>query len=414
MADKGFDRFFPTSCLVTGFDIIFFWVARMMMMGLQETKQVPFKHIYIHAIVRDKLGRKMSKSLGNGIDPLEMIDTYGADAFRFTLAAGSGYNRGLNLDPERIGGYRNFINKIWNAFRFIHPFMEEAPGTIESIENLSHHERWILSELNTLAKVVNESMDEYRYDDACQAIYAFVYERFCSWFIELSKKVLYGENETDKSRRIRVLKVAFKKILALLHPFSPYITEELWMYVKNDSDDLLIVTEYPEHNPAYDFPEDQTQMSAFIEVVTQIRNVRASVGIKPKDKVAVQFFSDHQELTTYFQQQELGFSELAKVDKIDFLPKSEIRPGKSAMGATPHTEIFIPLEGVIDITEQVARLEKDLAKNTSVWEKFNKKLSNPNFVANAKPEVVHDNQEKAQAMKDKIDAIEKSLQLFKN
>ena len=414
MKAKGFDRFFPTTCLVTGFDIIFFWVARMMMMSLQAKKQIPFKHIYIHAIVRDKFGRKMSKSLGNGIDPLEMIETYGADAFRFTLAAGSGYNRGLNLDPERIGGYRNFINKIWNAFRFIHPFIEAAPSTLENISDLDHHERWILSELNAMTKEVNNSMDEYRYDDACHAIYAFVYERFCSWFIELSKKVLYGENERNKARRVRVLKFAFKKILALLHPFSPYITEELWMYVKDESDDLLIIAEYPEYDEISHFPKDQSQMSAFIEVVTQIRNLRANVGIKPKDKVHVQFYSDHQELTNYFAQQELGFSELAKVESLSFFSKNSERPKKSAMGATTHTEIFIPLEGVIDIEEQITQLEKDLAKNTSVWEKFNKKLSNPKFIDNAPTEVVQENKEKAQAMKEKIDAIQKSLELFKN
>lgn len=414
MQEKGFDKFFPTSCLVTGFDIIFFWVARMMMMSLKQKNSVPFKHIYIHAIVRDKLGRKMSKSLGNGIDPLEMIEAYGADAFRFTLAAGSGYNRNLNLDPERIGGYRNFINKIWNAFRFIHPFMEEAPSTIEDMSDLDHQERWILSELNSVAKEVNQSMDEYRYDDACHAVYAFIYERFCSWFIELSKKVLYGDNEIAKARRVRVLKYSFKRVLALLHPFTPYITEELWMYVKDENDDLLIVAEYPEFDKDFDFPEDQSDMNSFIEVVTSIRNLRASVGIKPKDRVNVQLFTDNADLAEYFKSQTLGLSELAKVDGLSIDAKSADRPGKSVMGATAHTEVFIPLEGIIDIEEQVARLEKDLEKTKAVWSKFDKKLSNERFVASAPAAVVQENKDKAKAMEEKIESIQKSLALFKS
>lgn len=283
MKEKKFDTFYPTSVLVTGDDIIFFWVARMMMMGQKFTKTVPFDKVYIHAIVRDKLGRKMSKSLNNGIDPLDMVAEYGADAFRFTLAAGSGYNRGLNLDPERIGGYRNFINKIWNAYRFISPHLDNT--TNELPKDLDHHERWIIGELNSVSKVMNESMEEFRYDDSCSAIYQFVYDKFCSWFIELSKTTLESNNAEEKIRRATVLKFVFRKIVALLHPMIPFITEELWSFLKEEDESLLIIQDYPEFDAKIDFSKDQEMMEKFMETVSAVRNLRASVNIKPKEQV---------------------------------------------------------------------------------------------------------------------------------
>lgn len=413
MEEKGFERFYPTSCLVTGFDIIFFWVARMMMMGLEETKKVPFKHVYIHAIVRDKLGRKMSKSLGNGIDPLEMIETYGADAFRFTLAAGSGYNRTLNLDPERIGGYRNFINKIWNAFRFIHPFIDEAPGNCPDLDTLDHHERWILAELNEIVRDVNLSMDEYRYDDACSAIYSFIYERYCSWFIELSKKRLHGEDLEAKARRVQVLKYGFRQIVALLHPFAPYITEELWMYLKEENEDLLIVHDFPEWDVSLEFNSDRENMNHFIETVTHIRNLRASVDIKPKDVAAVNLYTDKEDLKAYFKENELGFSELAKATPISVFSKNDDRPEKSVMSATTVTEIFLPLEGV-DLNEQIDRLEKELKKAQEGLSKFEKKLSNTRFTDNAPADVVAETRQKAEAMQEKVQSLQTNLSSFRS
>lgn len=412
MEEKGFDRFYPTSCLVTGFDIIFFWVARMMMMGLKSTGKVPFEHIYIHAIVRDKIGRKMSKSLGNGIDPLEMIETYGADAFRFTLAAGSGYNRGLNLDPERIGGYRNFINKIWNAFRFIHPFLEEASSTLPEAKELDLHERWILAELNDVMATVNASMDEYRYNDACQSIYTFIYERFCSWFIELSKKPLHGDDLTLRERRVRVLKVGFREVVTMLHPFTPYITEELWLYLKEEGEDLLIVQDFPEACDEHRFPEERARMNHLIEMVTHIRNLRASVGIKPKDTVSAQIFTDHEEIVEVVQGNALGFSELAKATPVEVFSKSEARPPKSIFSATTHCEIFLSLEGVIDLKEQVSRIRKDLEKAQQGLAKFEKKLGNSRFTDHAPPEVVQDTRDKAEAMREKIASLENNLTHF--
>ncbi len=412
MKERGFDTFYPTSVLVTGFDIIFFWVARMMMMGEKFTSKVPFHKTYIHAIVRDKQGRKMSKSLGNGIDPIEMVETYGADAFRFTLAAGSGYNRGLNLDSERIGGYRNFINKIWNAYRFIQPYLELAGNELP--KDLDQQEKWILSELNNTSKIMNESIEDFRFDDSCQALYAFIYDSFCSWFIELSKNTLNGDNTEEKQRRATVLKYCFRNIVALLHPFSPFITEELWSDLKSEDESLLIQQEYPEYSEDMNFAKEQDNMNKLIEIVSNTRFLRQSVNIKPKEEVNIKLFTDENDLTRFLNDNLAGIKDLAKANDVQILSKESARPDKSIMKATTHTEIFLPLEGVIDLTQQVSRLEKDLLKATKEYEKYEKKINNEKFIANAKPEVVQEVKEKASELKEQIDSIKDRINTFKN
>lgn len=413
MAEKKFNTFFPNSVLITGFDIIFFWVARMMMMSLQTQNQVPFNDTYIHAIVRDKLGRKMSKSLGNGIDPFDMIDQYGTDAFRFALASGAGYNRNINLDPERIGGYRNFINKVWNAYRFIQPHLEAGSAKISDMKKLDHHERWILAELNTTTKVMNEAFEMYRYDDASAAVYSFVYDKYCSWFIELSKNILNADNAETKAQRISVLKFVFRKILALLHPITPFITEELWSHLKEDNEDLLIAQSYPEFDSSLEFKDDQDQMNKFVEVVTGIRNLRASVNIKPKDEVSVELFTDHQDLINYFRKNLVNFQELARVKELKVGNKELNRPNKSIMNIMTHTEIFIPLDGVIDLKEQVARLEKELNKTLGEYKKYEARLNNESFMKNA-PENVRDEViQNEQELGEKVKSLQENIAQFK-
>ena len=430
MKAKGFDRFFPFSTLITAFDIIFFWVARMMMMSLKSVENIPFERVYIHAIIRDKFGRKMSKSLGNGIDPLEMVKIYGADAFRFTLLAGSGYNRTLNLDTARIDGYRHFINKLWNAFRFIYPFLSEARKDgkngkdgenevkVEDIKNkLVHHERWILSELNVLIDRVNKSFNEFRFDEASSAIYSFTYEKFCSWFIELSKKNLYGEDADAKRQRIAVLKFCLKKMLALLHPITPFITEELWGYLKEEGEDLLIVQDYPqfEKNFAIISDSDGRQMNEFIEVVVALRNLRESVRMKPREVIDVCLYSDDSQLLRYYEHNTVNFKTLAKVQKITTYDKGSSieRPKRAVMAITAHTEVFIPLEGVVDFEEQVERLQRNLSKLQSEFEKVQTKLSDENFVKNAPTQVVKKTEERGAICQKKMDSLQKTLQSFK-
>ncbi len=410
MEEKEFEKFFPSSVLVTAFDIIFFWVARMMMMTTQVSGKSPFAHTYIHAIVRDKQGRKMSKSLGNGIDPIDIIAQYGSDAMRFTLAAGSGYNRNLNLDPERIEGYRNFINKLWNAFRFIAPFINDSSEDLP--EKLTHHDRWIISELNAITKSMNNSLDEYRFDDACTTVYSFVYDKFCSWYIELSKNVLYSENEEAKTHRATVLRYTFKKILALLHPIIPFISEELWAQLKTDQEDLLIVQDYPEYDEQLDFTDDQNQMNKFIEVISGIRNLRQSVNIKPKDEVAVQLFTDDQQLANYFNENQTNFAELAKATNVMVKTKASDRPTKSISSATTHTEIFIPLEGIIDLADQIKRIEKNIQKVEKELSKFTGKLSNKKFTDRAPAEVIADTKMKADELSEQLSSLTKMKESF--
>ncbi|HLE12876.1 MAG: valine--tRNA ligase [Bdellovibrionales bacterium RIFOXYD12_FULL_39_22] len=412
MRERKFDTFYPTSTLITGYDIIFFWVARMMMMCDKAIGNVPFNHVYIHAIVRDKFGRKMSKSLGNGIDPLEIVGQYGADALRFTLTAGSGYNRNLNLDPERISGYRNFMNKVWNAFRFVHPFLNTAEQKLPTSNKLAPHERWIISELNSVIKIVNDSMEEYRYDDASAAIYSFVYDKFCSWFIELSKNILYSEDQKARAQRATVLKFTFKKIVAILHPFAPFITEELWSYLKSPQEDLLIVADFPEFTEELVFADDQNNMNRFIEIVSLIRNLRASVDIKPKDLVNVEIFTEIVEVKNYLQNNLANLQDLAKIKSMAIKNRSDIRPKKSIMAATSFCEIFIPLEGFVDIAAQVQRLQKDLQKAQKEFDKYNGKLSNENFIKNAPEDVVAEVKHNASEFAQKIAVIRENIQRF--
>ncbi|MBL7663731.1 MAG: valine--tRNA ligase [Bacteriovoracaceae bacterium] len=412
MEEKRFKDFYPTATLVTGFDIIFFWVARMMMMCTKFTGKVPFDQIYIHGIVRDKQGRKMSKSLGNGIDPLELIEKYGADAMRFTLAAGSGYNRGLNLDPERIEGYRNFINKVWNAFRFIQPHLVHAQETLPSPNEFTVHDKWILSELNTVAKSVNESLYEYRFDDASSAIYQFVYEVFCSWYIELSKNIFNSENDNAKVIRASVLKYCFREILALLHPFIPYITEELWESLKKPNEPLLIDWTFPEFNDKLVYTREQESMNKFIEVITSVRNLRASVNLKPKDEINVEFFTDDAMFAEFLYSNRAFMKDLARISAGKIRNKSEAKPKKSVMAATSFCEIFVPLEGLINLQEQITRIEKEIAKTQKDYDIYDRKLQNEKFVNSAPAEVVAETKQKANEFKEKLVSLQESLANF--
>jgi len=410
MKERRFNDFYPTQTLVTGFDIIFFWVARMMMMCGEMTGKSPFEHVYIHAIVRDKQGRKMSKSLGNGIDPLDMINQYGADAMRFTLAAGSGYNRNLNLDPERIEGYRNFMNKLWNAFRFIQPHLALAADEIPTRDKLHLHDRWILSELNTVAGRMNDAIDEYRFDDACSAIYQFVYEKFCSWYIELSKNILNGNDEAAKRQRATVLKYGFRQIMKLLHPITPYITEELWSIL--DGKTMLASESYVEMDAGLADERVADLMNRFIEVVTTIRNIRQSVNIKPKDQVDVRLFTDDAKFAKFLYDSRHFLGDLAAVKSGTIRQKSAERPKRSVSSALTHTEVWLPLEGLVDIEEQIKRVQKDIEKTQGDYQRVEAKLSNSTFVDNAPDDVVAEVREKARQFQDKLASLQTMLGQF--
>ena len=412
MKEKGFDRFYPTSVLITGYDIIFFWVARMMMMGIKHVDKIPFHHVYIHAIVRDKYGRKMSKSLGNGIDPLEVCEKYGADSLRFALAADSGYNQTINLDPAKIEGYRNFINKLWNAFRFIEPFLKDIK-LASNIQLNDHQDRWILGELNLVAKKMNEAFDEYRFDDACLAIYQFTYEKFCSWYIEFSKPILYSEDESLRENRIQVLYHCLKKMMILLHPIAPFISEEIWKYLRIEGAPLLIEENYLEYRERDTYYEDQSQMNRFIEVITKIRSLRQGMGLPLKQKIPVEIFTDDRNFHDYIKEHETFLSGLAILKELSIKSASDDRPRKSIMSATSYCEIFIPLDGIIDIDDQRRRIQKDIDKVEKELQKFVRKISNKGFMDKAPQDIIFETQEKVKKYEQELKNLQGNLSLLR-
>jgi valyl-tRNA synthetase len=340
-----------------------------------------------------------------------MVKQYGADAMRFTLAAGSGYNRDLNLDPERIEGYRNFVNKLWNAFRFVYPFLDKAKDELPVKSEWHLHDKWILAELNDVAKVMNEAMDVYRFDDASSAIYSFVYDKFCSWYIELSKNILYGNNERDKVVRATILKFCFRKIVTLLHPITPFITEEIWSHI-SDGKNLLVVEPYVEYDRNLENAEVNELMNKFIEVTTGIRNIRSQVNMKPKDEIDVRLFTDDKKLAKFMYDSRRFLKDLANVKSGTIRDKNQDRPKKSASLATSFTEIFVPLEGLIDINEQVNRINKDIEKTKHEYSKVEAKLNNQNFMANAPEAVRAEVHEKAKLAQDKLASLNQILQSF--
>jgi valyl-tRNA synthetase len=417
MKQKQFDRFYPNQVLVTGHDIIFFWVARMMMMCSHFTEgKVPFKDVYIHAIVRDKLGRKMSKSLGNGIDPLEMIEKYGCDAVRFTLAAGAGLNRNFNLDPLRIESNRNFMNKVWNAFRFVKPFMDDIGNAKLNLKNLGIQEKWILAELNAVIVSVTKSIDEYRFDDACKSLYAFVYDQFCSWFIELSKGILYksdAQQFQEKQTRAIVLKYVFSDILKLLHPFSPFISEELWSQLHPT---LLATEVFPKTKSDFNkFKVEKTRLNEMIEMVTQVRNLRSSLNLAPKIPIKVQVNVKNRATAKFFFENQFSLFHLARIKnaKVRSISKTD-RPRKTVIAPLNFGEVFLFLEGVVDIQKEIQRNERQFIRLDQELRQVQQKLSNASFVDRAPPEVVVEVKEKASLLLHQKNIVEDALLRLKD
>lgn len=378
--------YYPTSVLVTGFDIIFFWVARMMMMGLHFMDEIPFHIIYLHALVRDKNGAKMSKSKGNVIDPLELMDEYGADALRFTLAIMAAQGRDVKLDPARIAGYRNFGTKLWNATRFaqmngvkIDPDFRPENATLAV-------NRWILTELNKATQGVTEGIVGYRFNDAASSAYRFVWNQFCDWYLELLKPIFMGDDEAAKAEAQAVAAYCLDQIYKLLHPFMPFMTEELWSLTAGEGekrDTVLALAPWPELSFADD--EAAADINWLVDLVTGIRSVRAEMYV-PAGAVAPVVVLDANATTKErFARHDAAIKRLARVETISFASEA---PKGSAQMLLGEATICIPLGNLIDVKAEAARLGKEAGKIAADIEKIEKKLSNEKFVANAKEEVV--------------------------
>jgi len=403
---KALKTFYPTSLLITGFDILFFWVARMMMMGLYIRKDVPFRDVYLHALVRDEKGEKMSKSKGNSIDPLAMVDKFGADALRFTLAAFTAQGRDVRMSEERIEGYKFFVNKIWNAAKFIQMNVADYDGGGEPGE-VSLADRWIKSRLNATIAEVTAGLDEYRFNEAAAAVYQFTWHELCDWYLEMVKPVLYGKSPVGSRRAAQeTLLFVLERSLKLLHPFMPFVTEEIWRHLV-DADASLMISAFPSPDSASHDPEAESRMAAVMGIITAIRNIRGEMAIPPSKKLRVLIHPPQEEREEVLLGALDYITNLANLESFAIIRGEE--PKDAATGVVNDIRIFVLLEGLIDLASEQARLEKEMAKVTADLSVVTKKLSNRDFQSKAAPAVVQKEEEKFRELKGKHAVLEAAL-----
>ncbi len=405
--------FYPTSLLITGFDILFFWVARMMMMGMYVMKDVPFKDVYLHALVRDEKGEKMSKSKGNSIDPLVMIDQYGTDAFRFTLAAYTAQGRDVRMSPERIEGYKFFVNKIWNAARLTFAGLADANGEASLNVPDALPDKWIKAKLNQAIAEVTGSLDEYRFNDATAAIYNFIWHEYCDWYLEISKPALYGKISPERKQATqRTMKQVFRTMLQLLHPFMPFVTEELWQALHGGDLQSIMVSKFPVTDIACEDRAAEKEMEMIMQIITSIRNIRGEMRIPPSLKLkALVCAAD--EATRKIIENGVGYIlNLSNLDDLT-VDVNLLEPKGVATGVVGTTKIFVPLVGIVDIAAEKKRLDKELAKIAKDLEQSSRKLANSDFREKAAPEVIEKEEGKRKSFQEKFAALESALKKLK-
>ena len=405
--------FYPTSTLVTGFDILFFWVARMIMMGLKFMGDVPFRDVYIHALVRDEQGQKMSKSKGNVIDPLDVMSQYGTDAFRFTLAAMAAMGRDIKLAEDRIAGYQNFVNKLWNAARFVQMNLGAADGAngnssgVIDDRDLGFAERWIRSRLAFAIAEARNAIDSYRFNDYANVLYQFTWHEFCDWYIEMSKLALNSADANVAARSRKLLRELLDQILLLLHPVMPFVTEEIWQ-VLGDNRTSVMVQPYPVAQPGWIDEETEKQMTFLTGVIRAIRNLRTEMNCPPGKEVRVVFCGADADLA-FLREQEAYLRSLARVGASEFRQAGD-RPKGAATAVIGAMEIYLPLDDLVNLDEERARLAKEVGKVEDELARVQKKLANGDFLAKAKTEVVHKEREKATQFEEKIRTLRSSLE----
>jgi len=396
--------FYPTDVLVTGYDIIFFWVARMIFSACEHTKMPPFHTVFIHGLVRDDKGRKMSKSLGNGIDPLEIAETYGADALRFNLVTGNSPGNDMRFYTERCEAMRNFANKIWNASRFL--MMNLTIDKCELPEKLELEDKWILSKLNSLIPDVTDNMDKYELGVAAQKVYDFIWDSYCDWYIELTKSRLQGEDEDSKVRAQQVLCYVLTQILKLLHPFMPFITEEIWQALPHEGD-FLMLQQWPEYREDLAFAEEEKALELVMDAIRAIRTRRAEMNVPPSKKA---------QLTVATAQQDVFAAGIPFLKRLGYASEVTIVPADKAPDAagqvvivTHVAQLFIPMGELVDLEKEKARIQKELKKNSDELAKLNAKLSNPGFVNKAPANVVEAEKERAAKLAELVTKLEEQL-----
>ena len=405
--------FYPTSVLVTGFDILFFWVARMMMMGLHFMDEVPFRHVYIHALVRDAEGRKMSKSTGNVIDPLEMIDKYGTDSLRFTLAAFAAMGRDIKLSEERIEGYRHFVNKLWNAARFALMNLPDdaapAPVDLDAVQGLHH--RWILHRLEEMKDSTDAAITGYRFNDAAQGLYRFIWNEFCDWYLELIKPDMQAGGER-KAAAQHVLLTVLRETLTLLHPIMPFITCEIWAALPGNAGTDLAVQPFPAARPGCVRAEDAARMELVQGVIGAVRTIRAELNIAPSLRLTALVRTANEHDRQVLEENRQMLLVLARLENAEFGPAIEA-PRASASNVVSGNEVIVPLTGAVDFEAELARLDKELGKIEKDLVQVNKKLANESFVDKAPAEVVAKERARAGELADAKAKLEALQQRFR-
>ena len=397
------DYFYPTDVLVTGYDIIFFWVARMIFSACEQTKKPPFHTVFIHGLVRDDKGRKMSKSLGNGIDPLEIADKYGADALRFNLVTGNSPGNDMRFYTERCEAMRNFANKIWNASRFL--MMNLTIDACQLPGKLELEDKWILSKLNTAIREITENMDRYELGVAAQKIYDFIWDDYCDWYIELTKTRLQGEDEDSKVRAQQVLCHVLTQMLKLLHPFMPFITEEIWQALPHEGD-FLMLSDWPVADAALDFPEEEKAMELIMDAIRGVRTRRSEMNVPPSKKAHLTVATGERDIFV------LGvpfLKKLAYASEVTFAQPGTAPEAGSVTVVTHAAQISMPLAELVDLEKEKARMEKELKKNSDELQKLNTKLANPGFVNKAPEHVVKAEQERAVKLTELVAKLEEQL-----
>ncbi len=404
------EYFYPTSVLVTGYDIIPFWVMRMMFSALEHTGEVPFKHVFIHGLVRDSQGRKMSKSLGNGIDPLEIVEKYGADALRFTLATGNAPGNDMRFYIERVEASRNFANKIWNASRFTLMNLDITENKLPDLADLQLEDKWILSRYNEVVKVVTENLDKFELGVALSNLYDFIWENFCDWYIELVKPRLFDkENPTAKTAQY-VLTYVLSNTMKLLHPFMPFITEEIWQHLPHEGESIMI-SQWPEYDEKLNFPQDEESMELIMQAISAIRNRRAEMNVPPSKKAKVIIVTAK---TDVFTQGTAFFEKLASASEAVVQTDKSGISDNAVNVVVPSAEIYLPLDELVDKSKELERLNAEKKKLEGEIKRVEGKLGNPGFVNKAPQKVVDEEKAKGEKYKEMLEKVLESIKSMEN
>ncbi|MDO4288186.1 MAG: valine--tRNA ligase [Eubacterium sp.] len=406
------EKYYPNAVMITGYDIIFFWVARMIFMGLYNMGETPFPDVYIHGLIRDSKGRKMSKSLGNGVDPLEVIEQFSADALRFTIITGNSAGNDIRWQDEKLEASRNFLNKIWNAARFVLMNLDEdiVSKKDEALANLENTDKWILSRMNDVVREVTQNMDKYELGIAASKVYDFAWNEYCDWYIELVKPRLYGDDEATKTAAQYTLNVVLTNILKLLHPVTPFITEEIYSYLPG-AGEALIVADWPEYSEALHFPQEEEDVRFLMAAIRSIRNIRAEMDVPNAKKTQLFAITANEAHGALIQASALYFEKLAFVTDISLITKDEVQENY-VTAVVEDTEFFLSLDELVDKAKEIERLTGEKTKLEKELDRVVKKLANESFVAKAPEKVVEGEREKQRKYQEMLDKVMERLAYY--